>query len=189
MNQQNSPPSNPIAGRLLSNAWAKIAQCCPDHANRWIIVDVQSQQLALLREKVVLQRWPVSTAEAGINNRTGSGGTPAGLHRILQGIGKFAPFGAIFESRQPTGGIWNPADTRDSGSDLILTRILTLDGQEEGINRGPGIDSLERYIYIHGTNQEALIGQPVSHGCVRMTNADIINLYDHIEEGDPVVIL
>ncbi len=111
------------------------------------------------------------------------------MHRILQGIGDGAPLGTIFESRQPTGATWNKDAPDNQPEDLILTRLLTLDGQEEGINRGPGMDSRERYIYIHGTNHEDKIGTAVSHGCVRMTNTDIIELFDRVEEGDPVVIV
>jgi lipoprotein-anchoring transpeptidase ErfK/SrfK len=189
MNQQNSLPLDLTLARLIATARGKIALCCPGLGDRWLFVDVHGQRLALVKDKHILHLWPISTAEAGLSNADGSNGTPPGLHRILQGIGEDAPVGTIFDSRQPTGEIWDP-DRRDNQSDdLILTRILTLDGQEEGINRGPGIDSRERYIYIHGTNHENLIGTPVSHGCVRMTNTDIIQLFDSVEEGDPVVIV
>jgi UDP-N-acetylmuramate--alanine ligase len=118
----------------------------------------------------------------------------------------------VFESRRPTGQVWQSSAARpdepsfptgaapevgagdapapSSGdADLILSRILTLAGQEEGVNRGHGCDSQARYIYIHGTNHEDRIGQPVSHGCVRLTNTDVIDLFAKVEEGDPVVIV
>jgi UDP-N-acetylmuramate--alanine ligase len=82
--------------------------------------------------------------------------------------------------------VWNGGPRAD---DLILTRILTLEGLEEGVNRGPGHDSLARYIYIHGTNHEDALGRPVSHGCVRMANADMIDLFERLTVGDPVVIV
>ena len=100
-------------------------------------------------------------------------------------IGEDAGRGCVFASREPTGETWC-GEARDD--DLILTRILTLDGLEEGVNRGPGHDSLERYIYLHGTNHERLLGRPVSHGCIRLSNADICRLFDGMREGDHVLI-
>jgi UDP-N-acetylmuramate--alanine ligase len=95
----------------------------------------------------------------------------------------------IFESRQPTGILWRHSGDQMQEDDLILTRILTLDGLEDGINRGPEIDSLARYIYIHGTNHEGAIGSPESGGCVRMTNIHVVELFDRVQQEDPVVIL
>jgi UDP-N-acetylmuramate--alanine ligase len=157
-------------------------------ASRWLLVDAHAQTLHLMAGDTPHAGWPVSTAAAGLDNREGSGGTPPGLHRIARRIGADAVRGAEFESREPTGRVWDPADPPEDG-DLILTRILTLEGCEEGLNRGPGVGSLERYIYIHGTNHEDRLGAPVSHGCVRMGNDDVIDLFGRVEEGDPVVIL
>ena len=112
--------------------------------------------------------------------------TPPGWHRIRQRIGAGAESGTVFESREPTGAVWNGEERDD---DLILTRILTLDGLEEGVNRGAGRDSLARYIYVHGTNHEPLLGRPVSHGCVRMSNADVTALFDAVVEGDALVVV
>ncbi|MBK7045001.1 MAG: L,D-transpeptidase [bacterium] len=147
--------------------------------------------------KTPLDNWPVSTAAAGVDAREGSGGTPPGVHRILQRIGQDAPPGMVFVSREATGRVW-PHD-QESGTggggaamhpaDLILTRVITLDGLEDGVNRGPGVDSAARYIYLHGTNAEERLGTPCSHGCVRLANADVITLFDLVREGDPVVIL
>jgi len=153
---------------------------------RWLLVDVAAQTVALLHGRDVAGTWPVSTAAAGIDARDGSGGTPPGVHRIDRRIGDDAATGAIFASRVPTGEIWNgETDERD----LILDRILTLDGCEEGVNRGPGVDSHARYIYLHGTNHTDRIGEPCSHGCVRLRPADIVTLFDRVEVGDPVVIV
>ena len=116
-----------------------------------------------------------------------SHGTPPGVHRIARKIGGGAPAGTIFNERVSNGEIWKPGQHTEE--DLILTRILTLEGLEEGINSGSGVDSLARYIYIHGTNHEAEIGKPASGGCIRMTTADIIDLFDRVEEGDPVVVI
>ncbi len=176
-------------------------------APRWLLVSVAAQRLLLIEQGRVAGSWPVSTAAAGISGREGSLGTPPGIHVIARKIGAGMPSGTVFRSREPTGEIWSPgaapAGAAAAGGpaakatgaapageppDLILTRILTLDGREPGLNHGPGCDSLERYIYIHGTNDEARIGAPTSHGCVRLTNADVVALFDRVEEGDPVVI-
>ena len=125
--------------------------------------------------------WPVSTARAGIGGGEGSYRTPPGWHRVHRRIGEGAEAGTVFVSREPTGEMWR-GEARDD--DLILTRILTLDGLEDGVNRGAGLDSLERYIYLHGTNHERLLGRPASHGCVRLSNADVVSLFDRVREGD-----
>jgi UDP-N-acetylmuramate--alanine ligase len=101
-------------------------------------------------------------------------------------IGHNAPPGRIFKSRIDTGCNYNP-DTREEN--LICTRILRLEGLQLGINKGPGIDSYERYIYIHGTNRENEIGTPISHGCICMKNADIIALFNIVKENTFVVII
>src|SRR5207247_3450625 len=111
--------------------------------------------------------------------------TPPGWHRIHARIGDGAETGAVFESRVPTGVVWHGEPLV---ADLILTRILTLEGLEDGVNRGPGHDSLERYIYIHGTNHEDQLGRPASHGCVRLANADVVELFDRVAEGAAVFI-
>lgn len=156
---------------------------------RWLLVDVSGQRLALLQDDQVAWVRPVSTALAGIDCRQDSGGTPSGLHRVEEKIGEGCPWGTVFESRRPIGMTWAPGDSDLGDDDLILTRILTLDGLEDGVNRGPNVDSLTRYIYIHGTNHEGRIGNPVSHGCIRMANDDVMDLFDQVETGDPVLII
>jgi UDP-N-acetylmuramate--alanine ligase len=195
MSNSDNLRNDPNLAGLFASCLAKIRSFYPVDPVRWISVDTQNQGLVLAREPAEWLFWPVSTAAAGLNSRQDSGGTPPGLHRIGECIGAGRPVGTIFESREATGRIWTPdpaspartgADTHD---DLILTRLLTLEGMEDGVNHGPGCDSRERYIYIHGTNQEADIGKPVSHGCVRMRNEDMIELFDLVAEGDPVVII
>ena len=175
--------------RLIAAGLRRIAAPDARFDGRWVLVEVRRQHLYLLDGPNILESWPVSTAATGVDNREGSGGTPAGLHRIGRKLGHGAEPGMIFESRQPTGILWRHSTAQGEpvgADDLILTRILTLDGQEEGVNRGPGIDSRQRYIYIHGTNHEDRIGTPVSGGCVRMTNPDVVTLFDlsliHISE-------
>ena len=154
----------------------------------WLLVDVAGQRLARVHTDWIELIGSISTALAGIDCRQDSEGTPCGLHRIAEKIGAGALPGSVFISRQPTGQRWTRGQQPPDDSDLILTRILTLDGMEEGLNRGSGVDSLARYIYIHGTNHEHLIGTPVSHGCIRMTNKDVMELFELVEPGDPVFI-
>jgi UDP-N-acetylmuramate--alanine ligase len=152
---------------------------------RWLLVDVASQRVALIRGEGVARTWPVSTAAAGIDARQESGGTPPGVHRIAARIGDGADPSTIFVSREPTGEIW---DGRPDPRDLILSRILTLEGCEQGVNHGPGVDSLARYIYLHGTNHEDRIGEPCSHGCIRLSRQDMLDVFAAVSVGDPVVI-
>jgi UDP-N-acetylmuramate--alanine ligase len=159
----------------------------PELPPRLVLVDVFAQSLSLIEAGAVTVRYAVSTAAAGIGGESGSHRTPPGWHRIHRRIGQGEPPGTVFESREPTVRLWRPGDAGEE--DLILTRVLTLEGLEDGVNRGPGRDSLERYIYLHGTNHEAAIGEPRSHGCVRLRNADVAALFERVAEGDPVVIV
>ena len=106
--------------------------------------------------------------------------------RFIWKFGDGAPWGQVFRSRQVTKEVWKPG--QESSEDLVLTRVLLLAGEEPGVNQGGNVDSTERCIYIHGTNQEERIGQPSSHGCVRLRNDDVIEAFDWIPEGTPVLI-
>ena len=130
--------------------------------------------------------YDVSTAANGIGNRMDSFKTPFGIHRIRQKIGGGEPRGMIFESREAMGRIAGDLDNREK--DEITSRILWLDGLEEGINHGGAYDTYARYIYIHGTSDEQRIGQPVSAGCIRMRNDDVIELFDDVMVDDIVLI-
>ena len=176
-----------LAARALGLARAALARrgAPPELPSRLLVVDVERQRAVWLENGAAKAVWPVSTAAAGIGGAEGSYRTPPGWHRVHRRIGEGAEQGSVFVSREPTGETWR-GEPRDD--DLILTRILTLDGLEEGVNRGPGHDSLERYIYLHGTNHEPLLGRPVSHGCVRLSNADICCLFAGMREGDYVLI-
>lgn len=147
-----------------------------------LTVSIQHQTLSLVRDRHVLHSYPVSTASAGAGNREGSGTTPTGNHQVCEIFGKHGPIFQVFESRQPTGEFAKPG--AHPQRDLILSRILWLEGLEPGHNAGPDIDSKDRYIYIHGTNQEDRIGTPASAGCIRMRNQDIVELTDqYVETG------
>ncbi|MDP8260202.1 MAG: L,D-transpeptidase [Candidatus Gygaella obscura] len=132
-------------------------------------------------EKVYL----ISTSKYGIGNKTGSNRTPLGLHHIVSKIGRNASLGAVFKRRRNTGNI---AKIRSGCGDLMTTRILRLEGLERRVNKGKGIDSFWRCIYIHGTPEERLIGKPASYGCIRMKNRDIIELFNLVKRGELVHI-
>jgi len=136
-------------------------------------------------KKTVTARYDSSTSRFGTGIRENSFKTPPGIHRICEKIGEGAPMGRIFTERRDTGVDW---DGISGGDNLILTRILRLEGLEEGINRGKGVDSFERCIYIHGTNREDLAGTPISHGCLCLRNQDIVRLFDTVPEGMIVYI-
>ena len=151
----------------------------------FIFVDTSSQTLEYYKEAAIMLTCSVSTSRFGIGNRDGSYMTPLGLHRVEHKIGDEAKPWTIFKSREDTGVVWKEGMDEEN---QILSRIIRLRGLETGVNAGPGIDSYERYIYIHGTNNEKMIGTPMSHGCICMKNDDVINLYNMIEEGTLVYI-
>jgi L,D-transpeptidase YbiS len=153
-----------------------------------ITVSVTEQTLTLLGGEGN-QCYPVSTALAGVGQIEGSHQTPLGRHTIRAKVGGDCPANAVFVGRRWTGEIYTPAlDQAQPGRDWILSRILWLSGAELGKNRAGKCDTLRRFIYIHGTAYESEIGQPVSHGCIRMRNADMIELYDQVSLGTAVDI-
>jgi hypothetical protein len=154
-----------------------------------ILVSIQRQVLELWRGDLLLQSWPVSTALKGTGYQSGSYQTPLGQHRIRACIGADAPLNSVFRGRRATGEIYNEELAREHPDrDWILTRILWLCGEEKGVNRGGNVDSQRRYIYIHGTPDTEPMGVPRSHGCIRMTNQDVIALFSQVQPGTPVRI-
>lgn len=150
-----------------------------------VLVDLAASRLRVWRDGLAVHECPVSCGEAGAGCEAGSGRTPWGWHRVHSVVGRGESLGARFVSREPTGEIW---DGTPIDEDWILTRILRLEGLEPGVNRGPGVDSFERYIYIHGTPREDLLGRPASHGCVRVSNRDAEILAELAPEGTPVFL-
>ncbi|MBE7367539.1 L,D-transpeptidase [Ramlibacter pallidus] len=154
-----------------------------------IDVDVRAQQLRLALPDGTVLRYPVSTAANGTGCRQGSYCTPTGRHRVRLKIGEGCVPGTVFHGRRATGEVFGPElAQRFPARDWILTRILWLEGLEPGHNRGGSVDSLRRYVYIHGTADEHLIGQPASHGCIRMRGDDLVALFDRVPAGTPVRI-
>ena len=152
-------------------------------------IDMASQCLTLFEQGVPLICYRVSTAAAGPGERDGSGGTPRGRHRVRALIGGGEPRGAVFRGRRPTGEICTPElVARYPQRDWILTRIVWLCGEQPGFNRLGAVDTMRRFIYIHGTPDTEPMGRPLSHGCIRMRNDDILQLFDWLEPGMPVVI-
>jgi lipoprotein-anchoring transpeptidase ErfK/SrfK len=143
-------------------------------------VDVARQTLDVLRGELIEKTYIISTSRFGLGTEPGSYRTPLGRFQISEKFGHDAPLGAIFKSRLPTGEI----SPQGGEEDLVLTRILWLDGLD-----ADNANSKARYIYIHGTNQEARLGTPASHGCVRMANADIAELFPLLPEGTFLEIL
>jgi len=155
-----------------------------------IVVSIREQKLYYLKKGTVIDEYPISSSKYGIGSIENSYKTPLGRHKVSEKIGKELPFGAVLKGRKWTGSIANIIkDPIDTDLDIVTSRILWLEGQELGLNRGPGIDSKERYIYIHGTAEEGLIGKPASDGCIRMYNSDVIELFDKIPINTNVWIL
>jgi len=156
-----------------------------------LVVRVDQQRLYVLDRGHPVEHFPVSTSARGVGSREGSEQTPPGLHRVAERIGDAAPAGTIFRGRTDTGEIAPilAAPGQHGPGDRITSRILWLEGLEEGLNRGGEVDSLARYIYIHGTDEEGRIGTPASHGCIRMRNQDIVALFPRVPLHSLVLIL
>ena len=176
------PATPPAAGRSHAPGGAS----APDTR---IHIDLTRQRLELRVRGETCGSWPVSTAANGPGERQGSECTPRGRHVVRARIGAGAPSGAVFVARRPTGERYTPAlGAAYPGRDWILTRILWLSGTEPGRNRLGDVDTMRRYIYIHGCPDDADITIPGSHGCIRMSNADVIDLFDRVKAGTQVLI-
>ena len=159
-----------------------------------LVINIAEQTLTIYQQQTEVGRYTVSTAKNGVGSLQDSGCTPLGKHIIAEKIGGSEPMSAVFIGRVPTGEIYN-ADlgTLHPKRDWILSRILWLSGLEDGLNKGcneqGGCDTYQRYIYIHGTPDTEPMGMPLSHGCIRMRNEDIVALYEQVKAGIPVTIV
>lgn len=167
----------------LNGYFSRADACC-------ILIFPHTQTLVLAdRQGQSLKQYVISTAEKGLGCLRDSFQTPTGVHRIRHKIGADAVSGSVFVGRENTGEIiadyLAPGDASD---DKITSRIMWLEGLQDHVNKGGDVDTAHRYIYIHGTPDVQQLGKPVSHGCVRLSNSDVIDLFDRVEEGCLVFI-
>ena len=155
-----------------------------------IEISISEQKLFLIDNKSVIKTYLISSSKYGEGSKVNSFKTPLGKHVVKRKIGKDMPLGARFIGRIFSGEIYPIYDSDQVlvEDDVVQSRILWLDGLEDGINKGEGVDSYSRYIYIHGTPEEWLLGSKASKGCIRMSNKDVIELFNLVEEGIPVTI-
>lgn len=156
---------------------------------RLLSVRISTATLQFFRKGALVKSYVISTSKRPPSNIKNSLGTPRGLHEIAERIGAGQPPGMVFKARVPTGRHFTEVLQREPDNDnLITSRILWLRGLEPGVNRGGDVDTYERYVYVHGTNHDDRIGEPLSSGCVLMRNLDIVELYEEVRAGDQVWI-
>jgi len=154
-----------------------------------LCVSLAEQRLWHFWRDALVREYPVSTSRAAPSCVPESLGTPTGLHEIVERIGAGAPAGMVFVGRVAQGWLWRDAPPERAGDNLITSRILWLNGLEDGKNSGAGCDTHSRHIYIHGTNQSEKLGAPNSHGCVLMSDASVIELFDALGERPVFVFI
>ncbi|MBT6698989.1 MAG: L,D-transpeptidase [Flavobacteriales bacterium] len=155
-----------------------------------LFVSIENQKMYHIKEGAIVKKYIISSSEYGTGSEAGSNKTPLGLHKVKEKYGDETPIngrmiGRVFYGQIAT--LYN--DTTKSKTDDVTSRIFWLEGLENGKNKGEGIDSYKRYIYIHGTSEEGRLGTPASHGCIRMKNNEVIDLYKTIAIGTLVLIL
>ncbi len=181
----NTPADLKIITNDLGRRFSEHAQ------NSLIIISIRDQKLYLIKEGEIVESYIISSAQRGTGNLSGSYKTPLGVHFISEKFGYSAKIGSIFKARQNTHKTAKilTSTNEESSADNITSRILWLKGLEDGINTGKNIASYDRYIYIHGTDEEGRLGKPVSHGCIRMSNLNVIDLFERVSVGTLVNIV
>ena len=176
------------SGEIISK---KIEKKYPSHTfSNFIYVDINKQQLFLLDNRVTIKKYNISTSTRGVGNKSNSLQTPEGLHKIKSKYGQGVPIGGILDHRKFNGEIASiNLDTTSTAIDIICTRVIRIIGLEDGVNKGGEVDTYLRKIYLHGTNEEGLIGKESSHGCIRMKNQDIVDLFDRVKKDMLIVML
>ena len=158
--------------------------------NQQILVSIAEQRLVLLSQGALAMDVKVATAKNGPGELMGSECTPRGWHYVRAKIGEGQKENCVFVGRRPTGETYSiKLREQNPGRDWILTRIMWLCGLEPGKNRGGKVDTMRRYVYIHGCPDEDPMGIPSSHGCIKMRNADVLELYSKVKVGTRVVVL
>jgi len=156
----------------------------------FIYVAAKSQKLYVVEGGKILKTYLISASKKGIGYASGSFQTPDGLHLIAEKVGAGFPINTVIKHKVPTGTEWAPIqEALATNKDIITSRILHLRGLEPNKNSGTGVDSYSRGIFIHGTHEEGLLGTPASKGCIRMSNAEVIDLFDRVEVDTFVIIL
>jgi len=183
-------PNTPSSKLSFIKDYCSIKYPDQDFNESFLFVEVKKQKMHLVNNGEILKSYPISTGKNGLGNIKDSNCTPKGLLKVHSKIGHKAPEGGILRGTHYIGRQANiyKDDTR-SKQDYVTTRAIRLEGLEEGKNKGGMQDTFRRHIYIHGTPEEGLIGQPVSHGCIRMINADVIELYELITPNTKLLIL
>lgn len=183
-NQQPEVPSplpDPMTKRLKALGWGRrVGRKCG------IWVCAETQRLYFIEDGRIVRSYACSTSAKGTGNRMNSNKTPEGWHSVRAKHGDGCPEGAVFRSRIWTGDVWVKGSI--TGEDLVLTRILRLSGLEDRKNRGGKVDTWKRMVYVHGTNAGTGLGQPLSKGCIRLSNRDAIDLFDRTPVGCRVLI-
>lgn len=176
------------SGEIISK---KIEKKYPSHTfSNFIYVDINKQKLFLLDNRVTIKKYNISTSKRGLGNKSNSLQTPIGLHKIKSKYGQGVPIGGILDHRKFNGEIASiNLDTTSTAIDIICTRVIRIIGLEDGVNKGGEVDTYLRKIYLHGTNEEGLIGKESSHGCIRMKNQDIVDLFDRVKKDMLIVML
>ena len=155
-----------------------------------LFVNITEQKMYHIKEGKIVKTYVISSSSYGVGNKAGSNKTPIGLHKVKQKFGEKTPINGKMIGRVFYGNIATIyTDNTKSKTDDVCSRILWLVGLEEELNKGEGIDSYNRYIYIHGTSEEGRLGKPASHGCIRMKNKEVIELYEKVKIGTLVLIL
>ena len=156
---------------------------------RHLYISIQQQRLFFFIDGRCEKSFPISTAKNGVGELAGSECTPRGWHSVADIIGLDAPINTVFKARVPTGEIYGAElEQKYPDQDWILTRIIRLAGKEVGFNQGADCDTYNRFVYIHGCADNAPLGQPASHGCIRMSNQEVILLAPLLQYGDSVFI-
>ena len=177
---------NEVDDKNILLSWQPVLPTQAEHARRILVINPISQTLGIFEGDTLKQSYRISTSLQGMGQTFGSYMTPIGWHRICRKIGKDLPTGSVFVHQQPTGSVWKPGDR--VLADGILSRILVLDGLQDGLNRKGLVDTRSRSIYIHGTCMREDLGRPVSHGCIRMDPDEIVALFNRVSVGDLVLI-
>ncbi len=192
----NSLQANTITPLPPKTAFSSIMENLSQNFSRYsteyvILIVVSEQKQYLLHNGTPIAQYIISTSEFGTGSKAGSNKTPLGVHVVTQKFGTNAKIGTIFRARANTGEIAEilTEPGQRSKADNVTTRILWLSGLEKGFNKGGNVDSHRRYIYIHGTDEEGRLGTPASHGCIRMKNKAVIELYKKVSLGTLVMII